>query len=255
MLAFDRPVSDFFTSPVHTVDVDTPTDVAAQRLRELGVSSLLAVTSDGRAAGVLSRTDVLSRSGGRVRDQMSQPVIAAEVGDSIAAAARTMLARRIHRVYVLAAGRPLGVLSTREVMLAVRESRLDTPLSAMMSSPVVSIEFDRPAAEATALLDSESIGGVVVVEDAHPVGMFTQREALLARELPAGTRVEDAMSPALLCLRTTVAAHRAAAFTVSTRARRIVVIHQHEMRGVVTGMDFVRLVATSGEPTPARATA
>lgn len=253
MLAFSRPVSDFMSSPVHTIGVDASVDEAAARLSELHVSSLLAVTADGRAAGVLSRTDLLQRAGGRVGDQMSQPVVSAEVSDSVAVAARTMLERRIHRVYVLSAGRALGVLSTREVMLAVRESRIDTPLSAMMSSPVIAIDFDRPAAEASALLDSESIGGVVVVENDHPVGMYTQREALAARDLPAGTRVEDAMSPALMCLRTTVPAHRAAAFTVSTRARTIVVTHHHDMKGVVSGMDFVRLVATGTDPSAERA--
>jgi CBS domain-containing protein len=251
MSVFDRPIREHMSRPVKTVSADASVDDAAGLLERAQISSLLVVSAEGLAVGVLSRTDLLRGRGGRVGERMSQPVIAAPAEASVASVARTLWSRRIHRVYVLDAGRPAGVFSTRELLLAVRDSKLVTPLADLMSTPVLTVEADRPVAEALARLTSAGVGGLVVVENEHPVGLFTQREALAATALPEATTVDEVMTPALLCLRTTIPAHRAAAFGVATRARRILVVHHHEMKGVVSGLDFARLVG--GEPTPVAA--
>jgi signal-transduction protein with cAMP-binding, CBS, and nucleotidyltransferase domain len=268
MNLFDGPVSAYMSQPPYTISVDAEVSEAEARLRELRVSSLLAVGKDGAPAGVLSRVDLL-RAGtvlalGRevllrlptccVGDLMSHPVKHVARDTSIREAARQMLAGGVHRLYVLDGDRAVGVFSTRDVMLAVRDAKLLTPLVEVMSSPVVSVAVSSRADEATAKLTDKRISGVVVVEDDHPVGLYTQTEALLAKDLPRDTTVEAVMTQALLCLSTTVPLHRAAGFTVSTQARRVVVVqhhhHHHEMRGIVTGMDFVRIVANGpGSPT------
>lgn len=252
MPSFDRPVRALLASPVHTVAETASADQAVASLRALEISSLLVVDPAGAALGVVSRTDLLHGTGDTVRARMSVGVVTVDIDDSIATAARAMTSRGIHRVYVLEQGIPVGVVSTREIALAVRDAKEGTPLSHIMSSPVRTIAFDAPVDEATALLGEAAIGALVVVENEHPVGLFTQREALAARWVPAGTTVEEVMSPALLCLRTTVPAFRAAAFTVSTRARRIVVVHEHAMRGLVSGMDFAWLAAGTGSTDPDR---
>ncbi len=248
--SFDRPVRALLASPVHTIPETASADQAVASLRALEISSLLVLGASGDGVGVISRTDLLHGAGDTVRERMTRGVVSVDVDDTIAAAAREMTSRAIHRVYVFENGVPVGVLSTREIALAVRDAKAGTPLASIMSSPVRTVSFDAPVEEATALLGTAAIGALVVVDNDHPVGLFTQREALAARWVPPGTAVDEVMSPALLCLRTTVPAFRAAAFTVSTRARRIVVVHEHWMKGIVSGMDFAWLVASSGGGPP-----
>ena len=248
MNIFLGPVSAYLSSPVHTIAGDALAERAAEIFHGLGVSSLLVGAPDGRALGVISRTDLLRRSGALVRDRMSHPVIAARASDTIRSAAREMWTRRVHRLYVLEDGHPVGVFGTREVMLAVRDSKSVAPLADLMTAPVVTVDVASPTREATALLEERGIAGVIVVEGEFPVGLYTQVEALSARARLPGAIVEDVMSHALLCLRTTIPAHRAAAFSVSASARRVVVVHQHEMRGLVTGLDFARLAAEVPAP-------
>lgn len=219
-------------------------------LRAREISSLLVVDEGGKGVGVVSRTDLLHGSGDTVRERMTVGVITVDAEDSVAIAARAMSARGIHRVYVLEGGLPVGVFSTREILMAVRDAKEVTPLASLMSSPVRTVAFDASVGEATELLGEGPIGALVVIENEHPIGLFTQREALAARWVASTTTVETIMTPALLCLRPSVPAHRAAAFTVSTRARRIVVVQDHAMKGIVSGLDFAWLAATESEPDP-----
>lgn len=243
MPPFERPVRTLLAAPVHTIPESASADQAAASLRAHDISCLLVVDPSGAAVGVVSRTDLLHGKGDTVRARMTAGVVTVDIDDSVETAARAMTSRGIHRVYVLDQAVPVGVVSTLEIALAVRDAKDGTPLSRIMSSPVRTIGFDALVEEATALLGEAAIGALVVVENEHPVGLFTQREAMAARWAPRGTLVDEVMSPALLCLRTSVPAFRAAAFTVSTRARRIVVVHEHAMKGLVSGMDFAWLAA------------
>ena len=88
--------------------------------------------------------------------------------------------------------------------------------------------------------------GVVVLEEEWPVGVFTQSEALAAAHLDPSTPVEEVMSCALLCLPIGMPIHRAAAFAVETRARRVLAVEARDLRGILSGLDMARVVA--GEP-------
>ncbi|MCC7000263.1 MAG: CBS domain-containing protein [Deltaproteobacteria bacterium] len=264
MNALDFPVDNYMTQPVVTMPADDDVSAADALLAKHRVSSLLVVGRDGSAAGVISRMDLLRL--GRVRawnrierpllelpaacvaDAMSHPVVSVRPGATVAEAARAMLARHIHRVFVVDDGRPVGVLSTRDVMMAVMEARIPGALSTIMTPEVLSIDVGQTLEGAMARLAQTSVGGLVVTEDDKPVGLFTQVEALASRGLPPETRVEEAMTQALLCLPDDTVLYRAAGFTVSTHARRIIVVHHHTMKGVVTGFDFVRLAAGATPP-------
>jgi CBS domain-containing protein len=127
----------------------------------------------------------------------------------------------------------------------VQEQRLATPLSAYMSSPVVSVQFDSSLAEAADLLRTSHVRGLLVVDGEWPVGLFTQEEALLATDRSAATQVEEVMTSALLCLDAETPLFRVAAQALATRARRVVAVRNRDVVGILTGLDLARAVAQS----------
>lgn len=258
MAHFDVPVSLYMTSPVQQVSPEARLADTYARLVDLGISSL-AVTDGERLRGVISRTDLLrvgrrdagSRSGAPLLAFRDEAIAAhmtadpATVGpdDTLAVAARHMIDRYLHRVFVVEGPRLVGVLSVYDLMLAVRDKRVGVPVERIMSAPLFTVRADEPISLAADRLGKARVSGLVVVEDDWPVGLFTQIEALAAHALPRDTPVEELMELALICLPTTMALHRAAAQATRMHARRIVAVAHRDMRGIVSGLDFARFVA------------
>jgi len=257
---FQMPVELYMSSPVHTVRPDDDLREAQRRLDGLSISSLAVVEGDDALVGVISRTDLIRvgrrQAGSRakaalltlpemaVSRRMSKEVVKVGPKDSIAVAAKHMVKGRLHRVFVEESGKLVGVLSTKDVMLAIRDKRVKSPISEWMSSPVFTIRSEEPVSLAAERLEKARVTGLVVVEDDWPIGVFTQREALDARDRERNTPVEEVMSASLLALDVETQLHRAAAQAAATKVRRVIAVRGRRMQGILTGIDFARAAAT-----------
>jgi CBS domain-containing protein len=158
-------------------------------------------------------------------------------------AARAVLDARVHRLFVVDGPRLVGVLSTLDLAAAVRDARIATPIAEIMSTPVITVTVAQPLGAALARLDEARVTGVVVVDDDWPIGVVTQTEALACRDLPRDTPIEDVYDPAILCMPDGTRGHRAAAQFAQLAPRRVIACRDREMAGVVTGLDFAKLLA------------
>ncbi len=252
-------VSEFMSSPVRTIRDDASIHEAHRVLREYTLSSLAVVDAVGTLQGVLSRTDLLRvgrvddgvQRGHRLLQLPEQPVSAVmtrgavTVGpdDTVDHAAALLVERHIHRVYVTAGERLVGVFSTRDAMEVVRHRKVAAPLSDFMSTPVLTVRADDTVATATDRLRDARVAGLVVLDDEEsPVGVFTQVEALQCRDDQGATPVEERMNYAILCLPLRTTMGRAAANAAATRARRVIAVDHRRVWGVLTGIDFARAV-------------
>lgn len=258
MSHFTAEVGAYMSAPAFTVSTDTSLEEVYRSLRASHVSSL-AVTQDGKLAGVITRTDILrigKRQAGSSKraelltlpnqsahELMSKELLTVSPEDTIESAAQLMLKNRVHRVYVTQDGRPVGVLSTRDIMLVIRDKRLNKPISTFMSSPIFSIRAQEPISLASERLEKARVSGLVVMDDGLPVGVFTQSVALNARYLPRETPVEEFMSPAILLLGPSTPVFRAAAQAATMEVRRVIVWDGHKVSGILTGLDFTRAAA------------
>jgi signal-transduction protein with cAMP-binding, CBS, and nucleotidyltransferase domain len=259
---FNAPVERYMSSPAHSIRAHEDLEDAYDRLRELEVSSLAVVSDDDGLVGVISMTDLIhigrihagsSREAALltlpkrpVSKEMTSDVVTVSPQDSVRVAAQKMVDSRIHRVFVEDAGRPVGVLSTKDVMLAIRDTRVATPIHRWMSSPAFTVRASEPISLATDRLERAHVSGLIVTDDDWPVGLFTQREALLARDRPRDTRIDEVMSAAMLALDIETPLHRAAAQAAELRVRRIIVVKGRSIEGILTGLDLSRAVARSG---------
>lgn len=260
MAHFAMPVATYMTKPVLSVAPETPLEDVYRTLSNKGISCVPVVESGGRAVGVLSRTDLLKLGRlsmgplGRVQalswpaataaEKMHQGVVTVAEDAPVSAAARMMAKQRIHRVFVADGQELRGVLSTKELLIAIRDKRLASPISEHMSKPAFVIPVTMELSRAMDRLWSAHVSGLCVVdEDERPLGLFTQVEALTARDFPPETPLEDVMSYAMLCLHASTPLYRAAAHAHATRARRVLVTEDHRVVGVMTGLDFARAIS------------
>lgn len=260
MSHFNVEVSTYMSSPVRTIAADASLEAVYAELEKAGVSSL-AVVEGAELVGVVTRTDLLrlgQRQSGNSRqaklltfpnqtvaEVMSAEPVTVAPGDTIDKAADLMSEGRFHRIYVCEDGKPVGVLSTRDIMLAIRDKRLNKPISTFMSSPVFTVRASEPISLATERLEKARVSGLVVVDERWPVGVFTQSVALAARHLPRETPVEEAMSSAMLLLDPETPVFRAAGQAAVMEVRRVVAWDGKAVQGILTGLDFARVAAPS----------
>lgn len=253
----DIAVSEYMVTPVHTAHQSERLPVIEQRMRELSISALPVVDDTGQLGGVITRSDLmrigrmkargrrrmLALPDSKVGEHMSSPVEVTSATASLAEAAKRMVRRHVHRLYVTHTRRADGVLTTRDLMLAVSDARVPDPVRGMMSPKIVTVQTTDPISLAVDRLVASQHHALVVMDESWPVGVFAQREALGAKDAAAGAPVEDWMSPAIVCVSPDLPAHRAAAHAQASEARALLVTEGAELLGVVTAIDFAALVA------------
>jgi len=258
MSSFTMPLRDYMHSPVHTVQYSTSLAEAERRLSELDIGALPVLDADGKPTGIVSRTDLLrigrirptnghrrraiSVPDGAVVEVMTASIETLSPDASVQEAARRMAKERIHRVFAEEKGSLVGAVSTKEMMRVIVDKRVSLPLSELMTTSVVVVRASDPLQLAIDRMAASHVQGVVVVDEGWPVGVFTQVEALEARDAGAQAPVEQWMNPAVLCLPEEMPVHRAASQAIATKARRIVAMDSRDVRGVLSGLDFARIV-------------
>lgn len=253
MANFEMPVAEYMTTPVETVRVGESLLAANEVFVGQGVSALGVVDQDGVLKGVISRTDILHSAvythgetfrvpDRPVEELMKSPAIEVGPEAAVSDAAKQMLKNRVHRVFVTMDGKPAGVLSTRDLMRAVREKRLKTPIAEIASSSVVKVKADDPIALAVDRLDLSNKHGLIVVEGDFPVGVFDQACALESRRLPPNTAVEHAMNVRILILPGEIGMGRAAEQALGMNVRRILIEDDLGVSAIVGGLDFARVM-------------
>ena len=127
-------VGDLMAVDPIVIGVNTRLDDAAELLDRHGISGAPVVDDAGSLVGVFSQTDLLrARSteylwanwhGLAVRHLMSSPAVIAERSTPLVIAAARMERNHVHRLVVVADDdkrRPIGVLSTTDVVHAIAE--------------------------------------------------------------------------------------------------------------------------------------
>lgn len=253
MAKFEMPVTDYMTTPVETVRIGESLVTANELFAGQGVSALGVIDAQGALKGVISRTDILRAAvythgeTFRVPDRpveeiMKSPALQVAPEARVAEAAKLMLKNHVHRVFITRREKPEGVVSTRDLMRAVREKRLKTPISGIASGSVVKVKADDPIALAVDRLELSNKHGLVVVEGDFPVGIFDQASALESRRLPPHTAVEHAMDVRILILPGEIGVGRAAEQALGMNVRRILIENDIGVRQIVGGLDFARVM-------------
>lgn len=121
----EKTVGDWMHRGVISCSPETSVEEVAHTMDTHDVSALVVVNELGEADGVISRTDLVNARfvqpylkhwrGMTAAHLMTKPVISVTPDTSIAAAARLMHERNIHRLVVRENSRPVGILSVTDL--------------------------------------------------------------------------------------------------------------------------------------------
>jgi CBS domain-containing protein len=252
---FTMPVSMYMSRDVRTVRADASLAEAHRTMEDHHVSGLPVLDPQDRQVGVITRTDLLREgkvetspersrptlrflTGLLVKDAMTGHLVTVSPSTSVGEAARHMVDGHVHRVFVESQGRIRGVFSTRDVMQAIVDKRLATPIGSYMTRSVKTIGARTPLGRATEELREHGVSGLVVVDDGFPIGVFTQRDALVGRHHAAETAVEHAVDYSVVHLPPSTPIHRAAAQAITTHVRHVLVVEDGQLAGILSGIDL-----------------
>lgn len=118
-----------------------------------------------------------------VREIMTPSVISVEGSSTVSEAAKVMVEREVGSVIVTEAGRPVGILTERDVLKRVVMRGLDpskTKVKEVMSSPLVTVSADAYITDAGRLMAERNIRRLVVLEGGRMVGVITQKDVCRA---------------------------------------------------------------------------
>ena len=113
----------------------------------------------------------------------------------------------------------------------------------LMTKNVVTIDADKTVVEAAVLMSENDIGDLVVVEKNTPVGIVTERDfvrRVLAERKSVNTKVSEVMTTPLKVIDPDAPIKEAARRMVNRKIRRLPVIKDNKLDGILTAADFAK---------------
>jgi CBS domain-containing protein len=112
-----------------------------------------------------------------------------------------------------------------------------------MTTNVVTIDVQNTVLEAAKLMHQQDVGDLVVLEGKAPKGIVTERDLVrrvMAQKKPLETKVSEVMSSPLITIEEESSLRDAARKMTKNRIRRLPVIKENKLVGIIAASDFAR---------------
>jgi CBS domain-containing protein len=113
----------------------------------------------------------------------------------------------------------------------------------LMTKNVATVDADKTVIEAATLMSQNDIGDLIVMDHDMPVGIVTERDLVrrvLADGKPRETKVSEVMTAPLKVIDPEAPIKEAARRMVNRRIRRLPVIKDNKLVGIITAADFAK---------------
>ena len=119
-----------------------------------------------------------------------------------------------------------------------------------MSKGVLSVDSNLNVNEAAKMMEDGKVGAIIVMENNTPVGIITDRDfavKIVAHAYPITTSVKKIMSSPLIGIDPEESVWNVAELMYTRKVRKIPVIDEDKVIGIVTATDLVNQFAVSTE--------
>jgi CBS domain-containing protein len=117
------------------------------------------------------------------------------------------------------------------------------PVMEVMSRKIPTLEPIASVEDAAAKMVEKAVGCVIVSDEGHPVGIVTERDivrkVVSERKKPSDVKLRDIMSSPIVWVPRHLGIMEAAKQMTKMKLRRLVVMHENELVGVVTVQDIL----------------
>lgn len=114
----------------------------------------------------------------------------------------------------------------------------------IMSKSLITVDSSATVNEAAKIMEKSKVGSVVITEKSIPIGIMTDRDfaiTIAAHAYPIHTKVKQVMSSPLVHISPNEEVWVAADLMYSRKIRRLPVLDEDELLGIVSATDFVKL--------------
>jgi CBS domain-containing protein len=115
----------------------------------------------------------------------------------------------------------------------------------IMTKDVITIDVNKSVFEAAQLMTSKSLGALIIVDRGLPVGIITERDIvrrIVAKRTSVDLKVAEVMTKTLITVDPETSLKEAARIMSTNKIRRLPVLKQGQLVGIVVASDFVRNV-------------
>ena len=115
----------------------------------------------------------------------------------------------------------------------------------IMTKDVVTVESNKTVFEAAELMSTKELGCLIVVIKAFPVGIITERDIvrrIVAKRSSLDVKVTEVMTRTLITVEPDTSLREAARVMSTNKIRRLPVLKDNKLVGIVVASDFVRNV-------------
>ena len=116
----------------------------------------------------------------------------------------------------------------------------------IMNNSIVSVDSSVSATDAAKMMEDTDVGAVIVLENGSPIGIVTDRDfaiKITAHSYPIDTPVRRIMSSPLISIDSNSDLWMASDLMSSRNVRKLPVIDDDKVVGIVTSSDIVKHIA------------
>ncbi|OHB81855.1 MAG: hypothetical protein A2V98_04260, partial [Planctomycetes bacterium RBG_16_64_12] len=248
-----REVGDVMSKDVTTISPDATAVSAAQTMSANDVSCIV-VMEHGHVVGMVTETDFLTKIASEDRDLnairvaqiMTSPVESGASDWSVLEASKWMAARRVKRLPIVDEGRLVGIVTQTDLVRALTSYGLWREVSQIMTSNVATIQSKAQVAEAAEVMGVLNISCILALDGEETVGILTKKDLLkrvvARRRDPRRTAVEEVMSTPVIRIAPHLSVFCASRLMAQKRLRRLVVMEDERLCGIVAQTDVFKAV-------------
>jgi len=248
-----RIAQELMSSKVITVNPETSLDEAARIMGEKHIGSLI-VEKYRTPVGIITERDLLSKvlafglflAEGKVEDIMSFPLNSISVTAKIKEVANMMISKK-GRLTVFDAGKLVGIITASDLIKILPDvPETEVNVDDFMSKEVFEADEATSVINIAKAMGSHRIGSVIITRAGNPFGIFTERDlltAFLARGRDLFTEVGPECSSPLTVIPAGTSVHRAAATMALKHIRRLPIVKNEKIVGIITARDLVEAYA------------
>ena len=248
-----QTANELMSKNIITTTPETPLEEAAKHMGEKHIGSLIVVKYQ-TPVGIVTERDLFSKvfalglflKDEKVEDIMSFPLAGVSVGAKAKEVAQTMITKK-GRLGVFDAGTLVGVVTASDLIKSLPDvAETEVMVDDFMTKTMVLADEQTSVDTIAAMMGRQRIGSVIITRKGEPFGIFTERDlltAFLARGRALFTEVGPECSSPLITIPAGTSVHRTAATMALKHIRRLPVVKDDKVVGIITARDLVAAYA------------
>ena len=248
-----RLAKDLMSQEVAIITPEAFLDEAARIMGEKHIGSLIVVKYQ-TPVGIITERDLLSKviayglllGDEKVANVMSYPLVGVSLTATIKEVAQLMTNRK-GRLAVFDARMLVGIITASDLIKSLPDvPETEVKVDDFMTKDIVTADEKTPVISIAAIMGRHRIGSVIITNEGEPFGIFTERDlltAFFARGRTLDEEVGPECSSPLVIIPAGTSVHRTAATMALKHIRRLPIVRDDKLVGIITARDLVEAYA------------